>query len=123
MLTLVAIIHIVACVLLIALVLLQDPKNSGSSAVFGGTGTNNVIGATGAATLLQKMTTWSAIIFGICCLLLALLTKQNMGSVFESAPAPVTSSAPVAPPSQAPAGESSTAPQAAPPAPVETEKK
>ncbi len=123
MLTVVAIVHITACLFLIALVLLQDPKASGGSTMFGGTGSSNVIGATGGASLLQKMTRYAAIVFGICCLLLTILSRREAGSgsVFENleaakatvpvtAPAtPSTSGGPATAPSAAPAGSGAAA--------------
>ena len=59
MMTILAIVHVIFCLLLIALVLLQDPKNSGAGGMFGGGGTNTVLGSTGGAlrdhkTLLQE---------------------------------------------------------------------
>jgi preprotein translocase subunit SecG len=71
MVTVIALIHIIVCFLLIALVLLQDPKSSGGGSVFGGGGSNSLLGATGAVTFLTRITRYSAIIFGITCLILA----------------------------------------------------
>jgi len=107
MLTVVAVIHIIACLLLIALVLLQDPKATGGSTMFGGTGSSNVIGATGGASLLQKMTRYAAIVFGVCCLLLTMLSRRDSGSgsVFDN----LNSATPTAPIS-APAAPGTTAP-------------
>lgn len=86
MMTLILIVQIIACLFLIALVLLQDPKASGGSAMFGGTGSNTVVGATGGATLLQRLTRYSAIVFGVCCLLLTMMSRReaSSGSVFEN---------------------------------------
>jgi preprotein translocase subunit SecG len=119
MLTVVAVVHIIACLFLIALVLLQDPKASGGSTMFGGTGSSNVIGATGGASLLQKMTRYAAIVFGVCCLLLTILSRRDSGSgsVFDNlnSAAPTTPiSAPAAPGTSAPAAPA-TAPGAASP--------
>lgn len=107
MLTVVAVVHIIACLLLIALVLLQDPKATGGSTMFGGTGSSNVIGATGGASLLQKMTRYAAIVFGVCCLLLTMLSRRDSGSgsVFDN----LNSATPTAPIS-APATPGTTAP-------------
>lgn len=122
MLTLVATVHIITCLLLIALVLLQDPKATGGSTMFGGTGSSNVIGATGGVSLLQKMTRYAAIIFGVCCLLLTMLSRRDAGSgsVMEnlnSATPTAPISAPAAPIS-APAVPAAPAVPGAPAAPV-----
>lgn len=119
MLTVVAVIHIIACLLLIALVLLQDPKASGGSTMFGGTGSSNVIGATGGASLLQKMTRYAAIVFGVCCLLLTILSRRDSGSgsVFDnlnSAAPTAPISAPAAPGTSVPAAPGAAAPNTAP---------
>lgn len=121
MLTVVAVIHIIACLLLIALVLLQDPKATGGSTMFGGTGSSNVIGATGGVSLLQKMTRYAAIIFGVCCILLTMLSRRDSGSgsVFDnlnSATPPAPISAPAAPGNSAPGttAPGTSAPAAAP---------
>jgi preprotein translocase subunit SecG len=126
MLTVVAVVHIIACLLLIALVLLQDPKATGGSTMFGGTGSSNVIGATGGASLLQKMTRYAAIVFGVCCLLLTMLSRRDSGSgsVFDnlnSATPTAPISAPATPGTTAPAPGTSapvTAPANAPAAPA-----
>jgi preprotein translocase subunit SecG len=96
MLTLISVVHVIFCFLLIALVLLQDPKSNGGGGMFGGGGgTSSLLGATGAVTFLTKMTRYSAIVFGITCISLTLLSKPITHSVLDSAP--VGSSAPAAP--------------------------
>jgi preprotein translocase subunit SecG len=110
MVTVVATIHLLVCFLLIALVLLQDPKSNGGGGVFGGGGSNSLLGATGAVTFLTRLTRYSAIIFGITCIILTLLSRPDQGSVIDSAVgAGIPLSAPAAP-AQAPA----TAPVQAP---------
>jgi len=103
--------------MLIALVLLQDPKATGGSTMFGGTGSSNVIGATGGASLLQKMTRYAAIVFGICCLLLTILSRRDSGSgsVFDnlnSATPTAPISAPATPGTTDPAAPGTTDPAA-----------
>ncbi len=101
MMTVIAIIHVVVCLLLIALVLLQDPKNSGAGGVFGGGGTSSLLGATGAVTFLTRLTRYSAIVFGVTCLVLTLLSRPDSGSVIDTVPAGTTT-APGAPVPQTP---------------------
>ena len=86
MLTFIAIIHLFVCLLLIALVLLQDPKGGGTGGVFGGGGSNTLLGATGAVTFLTRLTRYSAIVFGVTCLILTLLSRPEQGSVLDKAP-------------------------------------
>ncbi len=112
MLTLVTLIHVIFCLLLIALVLLQDPKSSGTGGVFGGGGANSVLGSTGAVTFLTRLTRYSAIVFGVTCLVLSLLSKPNSGSVLDSLPATsqgTPTTVPATEPATAPATEGSAA--------------
>ncbi len=95
MLTVVALIHIIICLFLVGLVLLQDPKGGGAGGMFGGGGSGSLLGATGAVTFLTRLTRYSAILFGITCLILSLLSKPNIGSVIDSMPtAPASAPAP-----------------------------
>ncbi len=57
----VLILHIVICVLLIVLVLLQSGKE-GMGVIFGG-GNTSLFGSSGAGGILVKLTTFAAIIF------------------------------------------------------------
>lgn len=104
MMTLIAIVHVLFCLLLIALVLLQDPKSSGGGAMFGGSGQNSVLGATGAETFLTRLTRYSAIIFGVTCLLLTIMSRPNSGSVIDSV-LPTSQPPPIAPAQPAPVGQ------------------
>lgn len=87
MLTAVAIVHVIVCLLLIALVLLQDPKSGGTGSMFGGGGSNSLFGATGAVTFLTRLTRYSAVIFGVTCIVLTLLSRPETRSVLDSLPA------------------------------------
>ena len=55
-------IHVVVCLFLIMVVLLQQVKGADLS-VFGGGGTQTAFGARGAATLLHKLTVFSFVAF------------------------------------------------------------
>jgi preprotein translocase subunit SecG len=74
-------IHIVVCISLILIVLLQTGKGASMGAVFGGAGSQTLFGNTGAASFLGKMTTWAAIIFMITSLALAYISKSGGKSV------------------------------------------
>lgn len=115
MITLLTVIHLIVCLFLISLVLLQDPKGGGAGGMFGGGGSNSLFGATGATTFLTRLTRWSAIVFGVTCLGLTIVSKPRGGSVIDASVIPATptqTSVPAADPS------SSTAPAA--PSAVET---
>ena len=56
-------IHIVVSLFIVGVVLLQQGKSADLAGAFGGQGSQTAFGPRGAANLLTKLTTWSAIIF------------------------------------------------------------
>jgi len=90
----VPVVHVIACVFLIIVVLLQTGKGADMGAVFGGGGSQTLFGATGAGNLLTKLTTAMAITFMITSLLLAMAHQERPGSDLiqrlPDVPAPVT---------------------------------
>jgi preprotein translocase subunit SecG len=70
-------VHILVCVILIVVVLLQHGKSADIAATFGGVGSQTAFGPRGTATLLSKVTTWCAIIFMVTCISLTLLSTRN----------------------------------------------
>ncbi len=104
------IIHVIVCVALIMIVLLQTGKGADMGAAFGGGSSQTLFGSTGASTFLSKATTAAAIIFMVTSLGLAYLSSHRSGgqSVVTETPAPVQT--PAAPaPTAPPATESSEA--------------
>jgi preprotein translocase subunit SecG len=99
-------VHVVVCLFLIIVVLLQSGKAADLAGAFGGMGSQTAFGPRGSATLLSKATTLSAILFMLTSLSLSILATKNAGlgtSVLESSPrttAP-TKSAPVPAPTPA----------------------
>jgi preprotein translocase subunit SecG len=93
-------IHIIVCVFLIIVVLLQSGKAADLAGAFGGMGSQTAFGPRGSATLLSKATTLSAILFMLTSLTLSILATRNAGlgtSVLETTPqkaAPVMPTAP-----------------------------
>lgn len=67
----VSIIHILACIALILIVLLQAGKGADIGASMGGAGGQALFGTTGATTILSKITTGIAVLFMITSLFLA----------------------------------------------------
>jgi len=97
------IIHVLVCIALIMIVLLQTGKGSDMGAAFGGGSSQTLFGSTGASTFLSKATTGAAIVFMLTSLGLAYMSSHRTGteSVVTTAPAPIESSAqpaPVTPP-------------------------
>jgi preprotein translocase subunit SecG len=130
MTTFLTILHVLVCIFLIAVVLLQRGKGAEIGAVFGGGGSSTVFGSRGAGSFLSKLTTAAAIVFMITSLSLAYLWTVSSGerlfteepaaapesrTGFEEQPAPPARSAAPEPAQQAPAP---TAPQPAGDAPA-----
>ena len=63
MVILLVVIHVIVCLFLIAVVLLQQGKSADLAGAFGGQGSQTAFGPRGAANVLTRLTTWSAIIF------------------------------------------------------------
>src|SRR5439155_14546574 len=101
--------HVIVCLFLIVVVLLQSGKAADLAGAFGGMGSQTAFGPRGSATLLSKATTISAVLFMITSLSLSILATRNAGlgtSVLESAPktsAPAKSTVPVQVPNPNPA--------------------
>ncbi len=87
MLYLIYTIHIVVCIFLILVVLLQQGKGADLS-VFGGGSTQTVFGARGAATFLHKMTVFGFIAFTLTTISIGLLSGSATSSVFSDVEAP-----------------------------------
>ncbi len=85
-------IHIIVCILLILIVLLQSGKGAEMGVSLGGGAGQTLFGAAGPATILAKITTGVAIIFMLTSLTLAYLSgHQSETSVMkaDSTPAQV----------------------------------
>lgn len=84
------IVHIVVCLFLIIVVLLQSGKAADLAGAFGGMGSQTAFGPRGSATLLSKATTISAVLFMLTSLALSILATRSAGlatTVLEGAPA------------------------------------
>ncbi len=86
--TVVILLHVIVCIALILIVLLQKGKGADMGAAFGGS-SQAVFGGAGASSFLSKVTTASAVIFMITCLLLASMGKGKNQSIMEGAKAKV----------------------------------
>lgn len=76
MLSVVLTIHVIACVALVGLVLLQSGKE-GMGVIFGG-GSQTFFGSSGAGSLLAKLTAGCAAVFLVTSLAYNLLLKQHL---------------------------------------------
>ena len=94
------IVHVVVCVALIMIVLLQTGKGADMGAAFGGGSSQTLFGSTGASTFLSKATTVAAVVFMLTSLALAYLSSHRTGdSIMSDVEAPIAQPAPdTAPP-------------------------
>ena len=78
-------IHVIVCIILIGVVLLQQGKSADLAGAFGGQGSQTAFGPRGAANLLTKVTTWAAILFMFTSIGLTVLIQRSSGarSVFS----------------------------------------
>jgi preprotein translocase subunit SecG len=88
------IVHVLVCLFLVIVVLLQSGKAADLAGAFGGMGSQTAFGPRGSATLLSKATTISFVIFIITSMALSILATKSAGlgtTVLEeqSKPAPV----------------------------------
>jgi preprotein translocase subunit SecG len=116
MVYLITTLHVVICVFLIIVVLLQSGKAADLAGAFGGMGSQTVFGPRGTATVLSKATTIAASLFMITALSLAILSTKSApgaGSVLSTtgrptAPAKTGSKTPAK--TGAPAGQTQKKP-------------
>ena len=96
MYALVMTVHVIVCIFLIIVVLLQSGKAADLAGAFGGMGSQTAFGPRGSATLLSKATTISAVLFMVTSLTLSILATRNAGlgtSVLDTAPQRATTPA------------------------------
>jgi preprotein translocase subunit SecG len=124
------VLHVLICLVLIGVILLQSAEGADLAGAFGGSGSQTAFGPRGASTFLSRATTWCAIMFMFTSLEMTVHVSTRTagpggGSVLEqfSQPtpgAPVTPTAPTTPVVPGtPAAPSDTAP-AAPLTPAES---
>ena len=84
------IIHVLASLILIAVILLQAGRGGGLSEMFGGSSTQTIFG-TSAATFLKKATTVAAIAFLSTSLVLAIYSSRKSKSLMGRSALPAVS--------------------------------
>lgn len=120
-------VHVLACLFLILVVLLQTGKGAEMGAVFGGS-SSTVFGSSGAGNFLTRLTTATVTIFMLTSLSLTYLSGQRTTeTIFDGAP--MTTTVPseparqaepeAAPPAQEPGAEAAPAGEPAPQAGAE----
>ncbi|MFC1826691.1 preprotein translocase subunit SecG [Thermodesulfobacteriota bacterium] len=98
MVTILTIIHILVCIFLVSIVLLQHGKGADIGATFGGGG-ESLFGTEGPVPIMNKITTAAAVIFMVTSISLAYMSAHSTTSSVMgdySVPAPVEQAAPIA---------------------------
>ena len=90
--------HVIVCMFLIGVVLLQQGRSADLAGAFGGQGSQTAFGPRAAANVLTRLTTWSAVIFMVTSLSLTILyvRSNHSHSVLDG-----SKSAPVSAPAKA----------------------
>jgi preprotein translocase subunit SecG len=99
-------IHIIVCLFIIIVVLLQSGKAGDIAAAFGGMGSQTAFGPRGAASLLERATTWAAILFMVTSITLSIYASRRSagpGSVLQGYKSGATQKAPAPQPPAPPA--------------------
>ena|SRR5215831_16518134 len=79
MIILLTIIHVVVCLFLILVIMLQQAKSADWAGAFGGGGSQTAFGSRTAGTLLTKATTVAAALFMITSMALTILVSRGTG--------------------------------------------
>ena len=116
---LITIVHVVACVILVLVVLLQAGKGADMGAVFGGA-SSTIFGSSGAGNFLTRLTTGAAVVFMATSLMLTYFGAHGGHSTLmpeSAAPrAGVAQPAPAGGDDEAAVADGAAAPEAAAPA-------
>ena len=100
MVTILTIIHIMVCIFLVSIVLLQHGKGADIGATFGGGG-ESLFGTEGPVPIMNKITTAVAVLFMVTSISLAYISAHSTTSSVMggySMPAPIEQAPPVAEP-------------------------
>src|SRR5262245_56655701 len=90
---LIIVLHVIACIFLIGVVLLQQGKNQDLASAFGGGGTQTAFGPRGSANVLTKATTILAGVFMVTCLALSMVRPRG-SSLLDQVHSPAASPSP-----------------------------
>jgi len=79
------VLHVIVCLFLVFVVLLQSGKGAEMGATFGGS-SQTLFGSRGAATFLNKLTTAAAILFMLTSLVLTMVSVKKSSVINQVAP-------------------------------------
>lgn len=95
MVVLLVVVHVIVCLFLIGVVLLQQGKSADLASAFGGQGGQTAFGPRGAANLFTRLTTWSAIAFMLTSIGLTIALSHSTANRSVLSGTPAGQSAPV----------------------------
>jgi len=94
MIVLLVVLHVLVSLFLIGVVLLQQGKSADLAAAFGGQGSQTAFGPRGAANLLTRLTTWSAVVFMLTSIGLTIMLSRSSSDHSVLSGHPTSQSAP-----------------------------
>ena len=80
--------YVVVCLLLVAVVLMQQGKGGDIAAAFGGSGSQTAFGARAGATVLTRATTVMGVLFMVGAMTLAIMGQLGTGSILSGVDGP-----------------------------------
>jgi preprotein translocase subunit SecG len=82
----ITVVHVIVCIILVLVVLLQSGKGADLAGAFGGGATQTAFGSRGPASFLSKMTTIAAVVFMITSISLSMVStkKEASKSILET---------------------------------------
>ncbi len=97
--------HVIVCVILVLVVLLQSGRGADLAGAFGGGATQTAFGSRGPASFLSKMTTIAAVVFMLTSFGLSMISspKTDTKSILETDEPKIAEPAEKAPAAQPPA--------------------
>lgn len=89
LLILLVIVHVIVCLFMVGIVLVQQGKSADLAGAFGGQASQTAFGPRGAANLMTRLTTWAAVIFMLTSIALTIVMSHSStsGSALRNAPA------------------------------------
>ncbi len=108
---LITVLHVLVCIAIIVLVLMQHGKGADAGAAFGSGSSGTMFGSAGSMSFFMKITALCAAIFFATSLVLSYLASYRQPSsahqIFENMTTPATTPAPVSQPKPSPAPSNS----------------
>src|SRR5690242_20717579 len=84
MLTLITVVHVLVCIFLCLVILLQAGRGGGMGVAFGAGTSSAVFGGKGAGSFLEKLTVGSAVVFMLTSVALAFMASQTDSKRLEN---------------------------------------